>query len=118
AILALDGTVTAQDAPGDIEKAGIEAAKHLVAAGHSWLGAVVPRESDILQLGLRRLTGVEHIARIHGLNVERIDLALDKKEAFILAQRWRRTPHPSGVFAYNDEYAMMLMNALLDQGIT
>lgn len=117
AIQTIDATVSSEAAPDWIEKAGIIAAEHFITAGHHSLGAVVPRETDITTLGLRRLQGVEKIARQHGLKVERIDLALDRQDAFILAQRWRRNPHPTGVFAYNDEYAILLMNALQDQGI-
>ncbi len=115
----LTGYVTGadQDAPAWLETAGTLAANHLLAGGHQWLGAVVPRDRELVPLGLRRLAGVEQAARIQGVPVERIDLALDGQEAAALAERWRRHPHPSGVFAYNDEYALLLMSALLRAGL-
>jgi DNA-binding LacI/PurR family transcriptional regulator len=108
---------TDSEAQASLEEVGATAAEHLIAAGHQRLGVVVPRDPQLLPLALARLEGAGKVGRAHGVTVERIDLALDERDAFVLAQRWRRSPHPSGVFTYNDEYAMMLMRALLDSGI-
>jgi DNA-binding LacI/PurR family transcriptional regulator len=117
AIVPLSMLVTESNMQAWLESAGATAAEHLIAAGHQRLGVVVPREPPLLSIGLARLDGAERVARPHGVTVERLDLALDEREAFVLAQRWRRNDHPSGVFAYNDEYALMLMRALLDSGL-
>ncbi|GHO64119.1 LacI family transcriptional regulator [Ktedonobacter sp. SOSP1-52] len=105
------------DVQATLEEAGVTAAEHLIASGHQRLGVVVPRDPLLLPVGLARLEGACKIGQIHGVTVERIDLALDERDAFVLAQRWWRSSHPSGVFAYNDEYAMLLMRALQDLGM-
>lgn len=107
-----------EDASEWLEKAGALAAQHLIDTGHRWIGVVVPQDPNILSIGLRRFKGVEQVGQRHGVQIERIDLALDAQEARNLVERWRHHPHPSGVFAYNDEYAVMLMGALLKAGMS
>src|SRR6266545_4723200 len=69
---------------------GACAGEHLVANGHRHLAVIVPREVGLVRLGLERLKGIERVARAYTIPVERV------------------------VFAYNDDYAMLLMRALLD----
>lgn len=97
---------------------GTCAAEYLVARGHRHLGVVVPRESNLLGYSLDRLQAVERVGRAHGVRVERIDLAFDTAEAIRLAEAWKNSAHPSGIFTYNDEYGMLLLQALRDAGIT
>ena len=96
---------------------GACAAEYLLGAGHRQLAAIVPREASIQRLGLERLSGMERAAQPRGIALERVDMAFDEAEAAELATRWKRGPRPSAVFAYNDEYAMLLMRALLDAGL-
>jgi DNA-binding LacI/PurR family transcriptional regulator len=117
AILTSSTATSDPNAPGWVEQQGKVAAEHLIATGHDWLAAVVPRDPRLSDIGLQHLQGVERVARRHGVQVERIDLAWGPQDAFDLAQRWRRNPHASGVLAFNDEYATVLMRALLDAGI-
>jgi DNA-binding LacI/PurR family transcriptional regulator len=91
------------------------AAEHLISTGHRALAAVVPRDPQLLDLGRERLGGFRAAAA--GLTVERVDLAFDQADAALVAERWARGPRPSAVFAYNDEYGMLLMRALLDAGL-
>jgi DNA-binding LacI/PurR family transcriptional regulator len=93
---------------------GACAGEHLIASGHQHLAVVVPREVGLVRLGLERLKGIERVARAYTIPVERVDLAYDEAEAARLAARWKQAPHPTGVFAYNDDYAMLMMRALLD----
>jgi DNA-binding LacI/PurR family transcriptional regulator len=99
------------------EGVGACAAAHLAERGYQRIGVVVPTEPGIHALGLERLTGAARVASLHGLSLERIDLAYDEKEAAQLAERWARGPHPGAVFTYNDEFAMLLMRALQDAGM-
>ena len=96
---------------------GACAAEYLLGTGHRQLAAIVPREVGVLGLGLERLNGMERVAQPRGVAVERVDMAFDEAEAALLAARWKQGPRPSAVFAYNDEYAMLLMRALLDAGL-
>jgi DNA-binding LacI/PurR family transcriptional regulator len=92
------------------------AADHLLAAGWPRLAAVVPRDPQLLELGLERLGGFRAAAARRGIDVERVDLAFDQAAAAGVAARWAGGPR-RGVFTYNDEYGMLLMRAVLDAGL-
>lgn len=94
---------------------GACAAEYLVARGRGRLAAVVPRDPQLLDLGLERLAGFRRGAG--GTPVERVDLAFDQADAARVASRWARGRRPDAVFAYNDEFGMLLMRALLDAGL-
>ncbi len=96
---------------------GACAAQYLVARGHRRILAVVPREEQFMPIGIGRLEGMQQIAQAHGVQVERVDLAFDEDEAARVAATWMQLAEPKAVFAYNDEYAMLLMRAVLDAGI-
>jgi DNA-binding LacI/PurR family transcriptional regulator len=96
---------------------GACAAEYLIAKGHQRLAVLVPRDVGLLGLGLERFKGVERVARVHGISVERIDIGYDASDAARVAARWAQAAHPTGVFAYNDDYAMLLMRALLGAGV-
>jgi len=93
------------------------AAEYLASRGRRRLAALVPREPRLLDLGLVRLAGFQKAALAGGAEVQRVDLAFDQAEAAVVAARWARGPRPEGVFTYNDEYAMLLMRAVLDAGL-
>jgi DNA-binding LacI/PurR family transcriptional regulator len=96
---------------------GVCAAQYLLALGHRQLAVVVPREASRRDIGEAQLQGVESVAMSRGVEVGRVDLAFDEGEAARLAVRWAQQPHPSAVFTHNDEYGVLLMQALLDAGI-
>lgn len=63
-----------------------------------------------------RLRGVRAAAAASpGARVEPVELAYSEESAAELAARWRELDLDA-VFAYNDEYAMLLMRALQDAG--
>lgn len=97
---------------------GACAARHLVERGHRFVGVVVPQASGIRGLGLERLSGVQAVARDHGVRVRRIDLEYDEAQAASFVNSWKRTRgKPTALFTYNDEYAMLLLSALEDGGV-
>jgi DNA-binding LacI/PurR family transcriptional regulator len=102
-----------------VDHAGVGgcAAEYLLSTGHRSLAAVVPREPRLLDLGLLRLAGFQEVATAREIEVERVDLAFDRADAASVAARWARGPRPRAVFAYNDEYGMLLMRAVLDAGL-
>jgi len=100
----------------DFVQVGERAANHLIEKGHRRITAIVPTDPRILSLGLQRLDGVERACRQHGVPVQRIDMDLSLAAARSLALEWKQGEHPSAIFAYNDEYAVMLMSALQDEG--
>lgn len=101
----------------DFEPIGVLAAEHLAARGHRRLAVIVPRDPRIVQIGERRLAGVARVAHARGLEVARLDLDFDVREAAALATRLRQGPRPTAVFTYNDEYGLLLLSALQDVGL-
>ncbi|QKG18830.1 LacI family DNA-binding transcriptional regulator [Actinomadura verrucosospora] len=97
---------------------GAAAARHLLGRGRRDLAAVVPAERGLDAFGERRLRGVTAAAQEAGAAVRRVDLPFDEDAAARLAAGWAAGgARPDGVFAYNDEYAMLLMRALQDAGL-
>lgn len=64
-----------------------------------------------------RLDGARRAAEGTGATVVPLPLRYDEESAEELAGRWRELGI-DGVFAYNDEYAMLLMRALQDARIS
>ncbi|MEV4946850.1 LacI family DNA-binding transcriptional regulator [Streptomyces sp. NPDC053755] len=100
----------------DQARVGRVAGEHLVARGSRRIGVVVPREPGLEMFSGPRLEGVRQAAEGAGVTVEPVPLGYDEESANELAAAWREKGL-DGVFAYNDEYAMLLMRALQDAGI-
>jgi DNA-binding LacI/PurR family transcriptional regulator len=96
---------------------GAAAVRHLLGRGRRELAAVVPAERGLDAFGERRLRGATAAAGEAGAAVHRVDLPFDEDAAARVAAGWAAGPCPDGVFAYNDEYAMLLMRALQDAGL-
>ncbi len=90
----------------DQTEIGALAARHLRSQGRRELAVVVPREDGLRDIGLDRREGF-------GAGLQ-IDLAFDPASAQEILPLLRDV---DGVFAYNDEYAMLLMSTLADAGI-
>ncbi|MEV6105977.1 LacI family DNA-binding transcriptional regulator [Streptomyces sp. NPDC051940] len=100
----------------DPTEVGTLAADHLLSRGCRRLGVVVPREPGLELFSRPRLQGVYATAAAAGAHAERLDLDYTEESARALAARWHEL-RLDGVFAYNDEYAMLLMRALQDAGV-
>ncbi|MFC9811284.1 LacI family DNA-binding transcriptional regulator [Streptomyces virginiae] len=97
----------------DQQEVGVRAAAHLVERGRRRIGVVVPREQGLELFSAPRLAGARSVA---GAEVEALPMAYTEESAVELAARWRGLGLDA-VFAYNDEYAMLLMRALQDEGL-
>ncbi|MET9958065.1 LacI family DNA-binding transcriptional regulator [Streptomyces sp. NPDC006326] len=97
----------------DQAEVGAEAAAHLLERGRRRIGVVVPEEEGLELFSRPRLAGARSVA---GTAIEPLPLAYTEESAAALAARWRSLGLDA-VFAYNDEYAMLLMRALLDAGL-
>jgi DNA-binding LacI/PurR family transcriptional regulator len=95
---------------------GRSAATHLYARGRRRIGVVVPEESGLEAFSLPRLAGVRRALNGTDATLTELPLAYEEQAAAKLAVRWRDLGLDA-VFAYNDEYAMLLMRALQDEGI-
>ncbi|MFD9407392.1 LacI family DNA-binding transcriptional regulator [Streptomyces sp. NPDC059989] len=95
------------------EEVGARAAAHLVERGRRRIGVVVPEEAGLELFSAPRLAGARSVA---GAEVEALPLAYSEESAAALAARWRGLGLDAA-FAYNDEYAMLLMRAFQDEGL-
>ncbi|MFF7330197.1 substrate-binding domain-containing protein [Streptomyces sp. NPDC008150] len=100
----------------DHESVGRLAAEHLYERGRRRIGVVLPREAGLDDYALPRLRGVRAALRDTDAAVTELPLAHEEEDAARLAARWRGLGL-DGVFAYSDEYAMLLMRALQDEGV-
>ncbi|MDI3403868.1 LacI family DNA-binding transcriptional regulator [Streptomyces cavernicola] len=92
------------------------AAAHLLDRGRGGIGVVVPREPGFETFSVPRLAGVRAAAEPAGARVVPLELGYNEQSAAQLAARWRESGLDA-VFAYNDEYAMLLLRALQDAGV-
>lgn len=99
------------------EGVGHCAGSHLYARGRRRIGVLVPAEAGLEAFSLPRLQGVRNALRGTDAVLTELPLAHDEEAAARLAARWRSLGLDA-VFAYNDEYAMLLMRALQDEGIS
>ncbi|MEU6366760.1 LacI family DNA-binding transcriptional regulator [Streptomyces sp. NPDC046931] len=95
---------------------GHSAGVHLLARGRRRVGVVMPEEPGLEFLSRPRLEGVRRALSGTGATVTELPLAYEEESAARLAARWRSLGLDA-VFAYNDEYATLLMRALQDEGV-
>lgn len=77
---------------------------------------VVPEEEGLELFSAPRLAGARSAADAEGAHVEPVPMAYSEESAAALAARWRALGLDAA-FAYNDEYAMLLMRAFQDEGL-
>ncbi|MFI1356172.1 LacI family DNA-binding transcriptional regulator [Streptomyces sp. NPDC020898] len=89
---------------------------HLYARGRRRIGVVVPEEPGLKVFSKPRLDGVRRAVQGTDASVTVLPLAYEEESAAALAARWPELGLDA-VFAFNDEYAMLLMRALQDEGV-
>ncbi|GAB4126114.1 MAG: LacI family DNA-binding transcriptional regulator [Roseiflexaceae bacterium] len=92
------------------------AAEAFLARGYRRIAVVIPKNPHLHGLAFGRLHGVTEAVAPYGLTVERIDLDYDFGAARRLAEQWQHGDHPRAIFSYNDEYGMLLLQALHNYG--
>ncbi len=100
----------------DHEAVGHRAGRHLYDRGRRRIGVVVPAEAGHEVFATPRLAGVRRAVAGTTATVTELPLAYTEGAAARLAAEWGPLG-PDAVFAYNDEYAMLLMRALQDAGL-
>jgi DNA-binding LacI/PurR family transcriptional regulator len=99
----------------DQREVGTAAGAHLLATGRRRIGVVVPTDSGLDLFSGPRLAGVRAAAGAQA-HVEPLPLDYTEQAAAQLADHCRALALDA-VFAYNDEYAMLVQRALQDAGL-
>ncbi|MDV9189156.1 LacI family DNA-binding transcriptional regulator [Streptomyces sp. SR27] len=114
--LGAGGVEGAHTLVSDQTRVGEVAAAHLIESGRRRIGVVVPEEPGLAMFSGPRLEGARRAAEGTDATVVPLTLRYDEESADALAGRWRELGLDA-VFAYNDEYAMLLMRSLQDAGV-
>lgn len=100
----------------DDRRAGVLATEHLVARGRRRLAVVMPRERGLSAFAAPRLAGARSVAARTTATVTSVEMDCTYASAAALADGWADRGL-DGVFAYNDDYAALLLRALQDAGV-
>ncbi|MFJ3772242.1 LacI family DNA-binding transcriptional regulator [Streptomyces sp. NPDC090075] len=100
----------------DHDAVGRCAGAHLYARGRRRIGVVVPTETGLETYSRPRVEGLRQALRGTDATLTELPLACTEESAAELASGWRESGIDA-VFAYNDEYAMLFMRALQDEGV-
>lgn len=99
----------------DGTRPGVLAIEHLADRGRRRVAVVMPTEPGLGEFAEPRLAGARRAAAARGVEVTPVPMSYRLDDAARLAVRVR-TDGCDGVFGYNDEYAALLLRALLDYG--
>jgi LacI family transcriptional regulator len=98
-------------------EAGTLAAQHLLERGHHHLGLVHPDDAAAAYGFQQRLEGMRAIiSQTPGATLQILPMHLSLSGARALIETFLDGPdHPTGIYAYNDDYALPLLRALADR---
>ncbi|WOX20702.1 LacI family DNA-binding transcriptional regulator [Streptomyces solicathayae] len=100
----------------DHREVGARAVEHLLERGRRRIGVIMPEEPGLEMFSVPRLAGARAAAAGTEAEIVPVPLRYEEEPAAELAGRWRDLGLDA-VFAYNDEFAMLLMRALQDAGV-
>ncbi|GCE46020.1 DNA-binding LacI/PurR family transcriptional regulator [Thermosporothrix hazakensis] len=99
---------------------GYLAGRHLLELGHRRLAIVKPFQERHIPAFEHRLEGMKRaIAESgkEGISLEVFSLHMEMQEAHdLIDTRFQQEDRPTGIYTFNDEYALPLLAALLDRG--
>lgn len=98
---------------------GYQAAQHLLERGHSHLALIQPENRRHENAFLQRLEGMRAaITEVPGTTLQVLPLQLSVLAARTLVENvFTGSDRPTGVYAFNDEHAVVLLGALAWRGI-
>ena len=100
----------------DHAEIGAVAVRHLIERGRRSIGVIMPQERGLNAFAEPRLAGARGVAATQMATVTPVELAYSLESAAELARRWPDLGLDA-LFAYNDEYAALLIHAFQDAGI-
>lgn len=116
-------SVSARPIPGvhhlafDHADIGAIAVRHLVSRGRQRIGVVMPQERGLNAFAEPRLGGAQGVAASCTATVVPLELSYSLESAAALVERWPDLGLDA-LFAYNDEYAALLVHAFQDAGVS
>ena len=99
------------------ESSGETAATHLVERGRRQVLAVGPDDPRLMEICTERFDGLRGVLGERRVHVVNVPMELDAARGPILAAL-RRKPSADAIFAYNDEYALIVLQVLHDAGVS
>ncbi len=91
---------------------------YLLDAGYRRIVFALPERAHEAQFGAGKRDAVHRAAKRAGATLSIEDVELDKQSLRLAVQRWRSAkPRPEAICAYNDEFAVGLLNALGEAGV-
>ena len=91
---------------------------YLLGAGHRRIVFAVPQRAYETHFGAGKKAAVQRVATKAGATVSIEDVELERDSLRRAVQRWRSAkPRPQAICAYNDEFAIGLLNVCADMGV-
>jgi DNA-binding LacI/PurR family transcriptional regulator len=95
------------------------AVDHLAGRGHRSVLAVMPSDPEFQWFRAGRQTGAEEAAAVRDIALTVVDSPLDQEQvAAAVMDAIDTSNRPDAILAYNDDYALLALRALLDAGIS
>lgn len=91
---------------------------HLAARGHHDVVALLPDDPAFAWFRVGREAGARETAAEHGMNLTVVDCPLDHDRiTAVVTGILAAGAHPDALLAYNDDYALLALRALVDAGV-
>ena len=91
---------------------------HLAGQGHRSVLGVMPSDPEYQWFRVGRQTGAEEAAVEHGVDLTIVESPLDHDHvAAVVGAALAEPSPPDAILAYNDDYALLALRALLDAGV-
>jgi DNA-binding LacI/PurR family transcriptional regulator len=98
---------------------GCLAVEHLAARGHRTVLALMPEHGPLRELAKERLAGATASAGERDVQLRSAHVAIERDAVeSVLAQELERADRATGIYAFNDELALVALDALRERGLT
>jgi DNA-binding LacI/PurR family transcriptional regulator len=102
----------------DQARIGRLAVEHLAARGHRRVLALTPDDPSLREVAARRLSGAAAAARERGISLRSVVASAERSSVEpVLAAEFDRRERATAVYAFNDEQAVVVLEALRERGV-